>query len=108
MEFEEHSELPGRSITWLTTKFPLRDAQGRIYAVAGISADISERKRTEEELHKHMEELQIANEELTRFNRAMVNREVRMVELKREINELCLRNGQTARYNTDPEQKEKP
>ena len=45
LEFEEYSQLKGRSITWLTTKFPLRDAQGRIYAVAGISADISERKR---------------------------------------------------------------
>ena len=52
LEFEEHSELPGRSITWLTTKFPLRDAQGRIYAVAGISNDISERKHAEEVLRE--------------------------------------------------------
>ena len=50
LEFEEHSQLEGRSITWLTTKFPLRDAQGRIYAVAGISADISERKQAEAKL----------------------------------------------------------
>ena len=48
LEFEEYSQLKGRSITWLTTKFPLRDAQGRIYAVAGISADVSERKKAEE------------------------------------------------------------
>ena len=50
LEFEEYSQLKGRSITWLTTKFPLRDTQGRIYAVAGISTDISERKRAEEAL----------------------------------------------------------
>jgi PAS domain S-box-containing protein len=52
LEFEEYSLLKGRSITWLTKKFPLRDAQGRINAVAGISADISDRKRAEEELRE--------------------------------------------------------
>ena len=31
-------------------KFPIRDAEGRIYAVAGISTDITERKRAEEAL----------------------------------------------------------
>ena len=55
LEFEEYSQLKGRSITWLTTKFPLRDAQGRIYAVAGISADVSERKRAEEVLRESEE-----------------------------------------------------
>ena len=48
LEFEEYSQLKDRSITWLTTKFPLRDAQGRIYAVAGISTDVTERKKVEE------------------------------------------------------------
>ncbi|MEN6333769.1 MAG: PAS domain S-box protein, partial [Phycisphaerales bacterium] len=52
LEFEEQSQLQGRSITWLTTKFPLRDAQGNIYAVAGISTDISERKQAEEALRE--------------------------------------------------------
>ena len=55
LEFEEYSQLKGRSITWLTTKFPLRDAQGRIYAVAGISADVSERKQAEEMLRESEE-----------------------------------------------------
>ena len=57
LEFEEYSQLKGRSITWLTTKFPLRDAEGRLYAVAGISADVSERKKMEEELRKSRDEL---------------------------------------------------
>jgi PAS domain S-box-containing protein len=55
LKFEEYSQLPGRAITWLTMKFPLRDAQGRIYAVAGISSDISERKKTEEALRESEE-----------------------------------------------------
>jgi PAS domain S-box-containing protein len=52
LEFEEYSRLKGRTITWLTTKFPLHDAQGRIYAIAGISADVSERKQAEEMLRE--------------------------------------------------------
>jgi PAS domain-containing protein len=50
LEFEEHTQLNGRSITWLTTKFPLRDAQGKVYAVAGMSTDITERQRAEQAL----------------------------------------------------------
>ncbi|RJR43133.1 MAG: PAS domain S-box protein [Desulfobacteraceae bacterium] len=65
LEFEEYSQLKGRSITWLTTKFPLRDAQGRIYAVGGISTDVSERKRTEEVLRKYRDELEIRVQERT-------------------------------------------
>jgi PAS domain S-box-containing protein len=62
LEFEECSQLKGRSITWLTTKFPLRDAQGRIYAVAGISTDISARKRAEEQLRENEERLRMVLE----------------------------------------------
>jgi PAS domain S-box-containing protein len=57
MEFEEYSQLKDRSITWLTSKFPLRDAQGRIYAVGGISSDVSERKQVEEALRRSQKTL---------------------------------------------------
>jgi GAF domain-containing protein len=40
-------------------------------------------------------------EDLARFNRAAVGREVRMIELKKEINELCATAGQPARYALD-------
>jgi len=50
LEFEEYSRLPDHSITWLTTKFPLRDGQGRIYAVGGISTDVTKRKEVEDAL----------------------------------------------------------
>ena len=40
-------------------------------------------------------------EDLARFNRAAVGREVRMIELKKEINELCAAAGQPPRYALD-------
>lgn len=56
--FEEYGPVrkDGRLITWLTTKFPLRDSQGKIYAVAGISADITERKEYRDELELRVQE----------------------------------------------------
>lgn len=93
---------------FLVSTTPLHDENGQMIGSVHVARDITERKRAEEEVRRRMEELRIANEELTRFNRAMVNRELRMVELKKEINELCLQVGLAARYRPDPEQKEKP
>jgi K+-sensing histidine kinase KdpD len=51
-------------------------------------------ERAESETRQH-------NEELLRLNRAMAGRELRMIELKKEINDLCERLGQPKRYNLD-------
>jgi len=49
--FEEVVQAPdGRRVELLTTKTPLRDAQGRVAAVLSASVDITERKRAEERL----------------------------------------------------------
>lgn len=37
--------------TYISAKFPLRDSSGKIYAVCGISTDITERKTTQQQLH---------------------------------------------------------
>ncbi|MEW6667379.1 MAG: PAS domain S-box protein [Thermodesulfobacteriota bacterium] len=47
------------------------------------------------------ESLRASNDELTRFNRAMVGRELHMVELKKEVNELCRQAGLPLRYRVD-------
>jgi len=49
---EEQVEIGGQTRTLLTNKFPLSDSRGRPYAVCGIAADITDRKRTEDALKR--------------------------------------------------------
>ena len=59
------------------------------------------RKQAEAELQKRAEELRVINEEQEHLNRAMVGRELRMIELKQEVNEACAQAGQPPRYRED-------
>jgi len=52
MEFEEYVTLKGGVHTYISSKFPLFDTNGEIYAVCGISTDITTRKKTEEILRQ--------------------------------------------------------
>jgi C4-dicarboxylate-specific signal transduction histidine kinase len=85
--FEEQSELQGRTITWLTTKFPLRDASGRIYAVGGISTDITDRKNAEMSLKIAHDELELRVAERTKELASLISQlqnEIRERELAEE------------------------
>jgi PAS domain S-box-containing protein len=64
--------------------------------------DITERKQAQEALQQKTEALRTSNVELELFNRAAVGRELRMIELKEEINLLCSRLGEVPRYGPDP------
>lgn len=75
---------------------PRYDANGAFIGYIGHCMDITPRKESETLLLKKMDELQ-------RFQRITVNRELRMLELKREINELVARIGEPPRYRV-PEQ----
>jgi AmiR/NasT family two-component response regulator len=61
--------------------------------------------KVEAALRQQTEELRARNDELNRFTRLAVGRELRMIELKRELNGLCGRLGEPPRYSI-PEDKE--
>jgi PAS domain S-box-containing protein len=104
---EAIAEQPdGKRVWFQPYPTPLHDDEGRVVGGINMLMDITERKKNEEALlHSHAE-LSARAEELARFNRAAVGREVRMIELKKEVNELCLRLGENARYPLEFEREE--
>jgi len=56
---EEYVPQPDGLHTFLSQKFLLRDANGKPYALCGIASDITLRRRMEEELRQHEEQLRI-------------------------------------------------
>lgn len=51
-------EKTGETRSYLSIKLPLRDSRGRIYGLCGISTDITERKKMEEELQRSNADLE--------------------------------------------------
>jgi PAS domain-containing protein len=78
-------------ITLQSRYYPVQDENGTLIGVAIFAQDITERKRAEEELRQNMQDLE-------RFSKLAVGREERMIELKKEINDLILRTGQPDKY----------
>jgi PAS domain S-box-containing protein len=62
-------------------------------AVIGLLLDISRRRADEIELARRTQELAHRSDQLERFNRAMVGRELAMIELKRQVNALSVELG---------------
>jgi PAS domain S-box-containing protein len=54
-EWEDEVTLDGSTTTFLTIKFPIVNAEGEVYAVGGVAADITLRKRTEKTLKENEE-----------------------------------------------------
>jgi PAS domain S-box-containing protein len=67
LTYEDVGTAAGVTRTFLSTKGPYRDAQGNAVGVLGISRDISERKRAEEDLQRTAAELARSNEDLQQF-----------------------------------------
>jgi PAS domain S-box-containing protein len=64
-----------------TIKTPMFDTEGKLIGVLGIGRDITGRKQAEQELHERMAELE-------KFYEMAVGRELKMKELKKEMEHL--------------------
>lgn len=71
--------------------YPLLDENGNLINIVAQWVDISEQKRAEQTLKEH-------NAELEQFNRLATGRELRMIELKQEVNALCRALGRDEPY----------
>lgn len=78
-------------LAWVDTA--ILDANGNITEIIGVGRDITDRKKAEIELHEK-------NRELERFNRVMVDRENRMIDLKREVNGLLEELNRPVKYRS--------
>jgi PAS domain S-box-containing protein len=84
-----------RYISWQNA---VLSEHGKVTGTISFGIDITDRKSAEAKLQHHLTELKARNDELTRFNRVATDRELRMIELKREINNLCSKLGLPQRY----------
>ena len=80
---------------------PVLDGEGRLCRTVSMLVDITERKKAEEQIQRYAEELRASNEELSLFNRVAVDRELRMIRLKQQVNELLAQAGLPPRYSLD-------
>lgn len=85
--FEYQLVVPGKGLRF----FEARMVPSGPDEVTTISRDITERKKTDSALKKKIEELEW-------FNHMMIDRELKMIELKQEINELLLKSGREEKY----------
>lgn len=67
LEWEEVFSQDDALYTYLSIKFPLYDPSGNIYAICGISTDITKRKRAEESIFKALEKERELGELKSRF-----------------------------------------
>jgi PAS domain S-box-containing protein len=59
---EEFAPQPDGHHTYISVKAPLRDASGKIYAIFGVSTDITERKGIEERLRAQVAHLRLLDQ----------------------------------------------
>jgi len=89
--FEYQLDVPERGLRL----FEARMAPSGPDEVTVISRDITEMKANERSLKKKIEELEW-------INHTMIDRELKMIELKQEINDFLVRSGQPEKYSIHP------
>ena len=94
----EHVGKDGRRFPVLMDITVVRDADGTPLNRVAYALDITERKQGEAALNRQAEEAKRRNEELERFNRLTVGRELDMIELKQRVNALSRELGREPPY----------
>jgi PAS domain S-box-containing protein len=74
-----------------------KDSRGNVLGVFAAARDVTARKRVEEELAEQRKRELDRLAELEKFQKLTVGRELKMVELKREINDLKMENEELKR-----------
>jgi PAS domain S-box-containing protein len=90
----------GREIPVSFSSSVMTDEERRLQGIVCDAGDITERKKREEEIRKYMTELE-------QFNCLAVDRELKMIALKKEINALLEDQGKEPRYEIAGEEDKK-
>ena len=92
VNYQTWKDFPGYGRRYMDINFyPYYDENNKIVGFAVNGRNITKQKHAEDELKKKMHHLEI-------FNKAAVGRELRMIELKKEINELLQKAGEPNKY----------
>ena len=86
----DHDEIDGRA--YETRKFPV-PLEGGKTGIGGLVRDVTDEKRLEAAVREQLDELR-------RWHDGTLGREMRVIELKNEVNELLARLGEPPRYGT--------
>lgn len=87
----EFTTSDGHRLVGFVFAVPLTDQDGKLIGDLVLISDITARKEAEERLQKTLSDME-------RHNRLMVGREIRVVELKKEINALLRELGRPVAY----------
>lgn len=83
----------GKKLIWEFSSAPLGELSDGRRIVISIAVSITDRKKAEEELKKKLDEM-------TTMNAFMIDRELKMIELKKQINGLLEELGRPKEFNS--------
>ena len=97
LALEERVQARTRELTETNERLgAINEQKDRLVGV--VQREITERKRAEDALREVHELAQRRAAELAAFNQAMVGRELRIIEMKEEVNALCQGLGREPKY----------
>jgi len=88
---KEYIKKDGTAIPISARSWLMRDERGETKGIWSMARDVSEELRSKEEIKRRMIEIE-------KLNKFMIGREMRIIEMKREVNDLLRKSDQTPRY----------